>query len=327
MKRVIGIGNALVDIVTCIDNDNILTKLDLPKGSMNIVDTKKAQLVKDTTRRFSPSFSAGGSAANTIHGLGSLGVEAGFIGCIGDDDTGVYFDKGMKKVNVETFLRKCDTPTGACSSLVSPDSERTMATHLGAAVQVGPEDVTEERFNNYDILYLEGYLIPNRELMEKACEIAKGCNMEIAIDMASYNVVEENIDFFDELIQKYVNIVFANEEEAKAYTGKDAEDAIIDISSKVDIAIVKTGKKGSLVKRGEEFIRFGSMDVDCIDTTGAGDLFASGFLYGYVNDYDMEKCGLCGTLLAGNVIQVMGAKMDSERWLSIKDGIAEIESM
>ena len=317
MKRILGIGNALVDVMTLIDNDNILEKFSLPKGSMQLVDGKISAQIKSGTSDFKRNLVSGGSAANTIHGLAMLGVETGFIGSVGKDDTGDFFESDMKKAGVMTFLSRGNSVTGTAVALISPGSERTFATHLGAAVDLNADDLNPDDFKNYDILYLEGYLIINKALVERTCRIAKDNNMKIAIDLSSYNVVEAKLDDFRELIEKYVDLVFANEEEAKSFTGMAPLDALNSISTICDIAVIKVGKEGSLIKRGEEVIRIGTIPVQCIDTTGAGDLYASGFLFGYADGLSLEKCGLFGSVLAGHVIEIVGARMDEPRWKKI----------
>jgi len=317
MKRILGIGNALVDVMTLIDNDNILEKFSLPKGSMQLVDGEISALIKSGTINFKRNLVSGGSAANTIHGLAMLGVNTGFIGSVGKDDTGDFFESDMKKADVKTFLSRRNSVTGTAVALISPGSERTFATHLGAAVELESGDLNPEDFKNYDILYLEGYLIINKALVERTCRIAKDNNMKIAIDLSSFNVVDAKLNDFKEIIEKYVDIVFANEEEAKSFTGMAPLDALNSISTICDIAVIKVGKEGSLIKRGEEVIRIGTIPVQCIDTTGAGDLYASGFLYGYADGLSLEKCGIFGSVLAGHVIEIVGARMDELRWKKI----------
>ncbi|MGI5914246.1 MAG: adenosine kinase [Bacteroidales bacterium] len=327
MKRVIGIGNALVDVITRIDDDILLSELGLPKGSMQLVDMEKSAAIKARTKCFGPAYSAGGSAANTVHGLGMLGLNPGYIGKVGKDPDGDYFDGDMRRGGVENILYRSATPTGTSTVLVSPDSERTMATHLGAAVEINADEIYDGIFDGYDILYLEGYLVPDNELIKRLCGLAKEKGMEIAIDMASYNIVEENLAFFREIADKYVDILFANEDEARAFTGEEADRAVDMIAGVCSIAVVKTGSRGSLIRRGEERLMIGAMAGECVDTTGAGDLYAAGFLYGYANGLNLEKCGLLGTLLAGNVICAVGAKMDENRWATIRRNVVEIERM
>ena len=291
---------------------------------MTLVDSEKSQAVKNETKGFKRSLASGGSAANTIHGISMLKANAGFIGSIGKDETGNFFESDMKKAGVETVLFRHKAITGTAVALISPDSERTFATHLGAATELNAEDLKPELFKSYNILYLEGYLINDKSLVEKACSIAKDNHMEIALDLASFNVVNAKIDDFRDVIGKYVDIIFANEEEARSYTGLDPEMALVKLAEECNIAIVKRGKDGSLVKRGEEFIRISPLPVDCKDTTGAGDLYAAGFLYGYANDLPLDKCGAIGSLLAGNVIELIGARIPEKKWPEIRKQILSI---
>src|SRR5664280_676984 len=259
MMRILGIGNALVDVMTLIDNDNILEFFSLPKGSMQLVDGEKSALIKAGTTNFKRNLVSGGSAANTIHGLAMLGVNTGFIGSVGKDTTGDFFESDMRKAGVKTFLSRRNSVTGTAVALISPGSERTFATHLGAAVELESGDLNPEEFKNYDILYLEGYLIINKALVERTCRIAKDNNMKIALDLSSYNVVDAKLDDFREIIENYVDIVFANEEEAKSFTGMAPLDALNSISALCNIAVIKVGKEGSLIKCGEEVIRIGTV--------------------------------------------------------------------
>jgi len=314
MKKILGIGNALVDIMTILNDDSILGKFDLPKGSMQLVDNVKSQFIKADTVNFKRSLASGGSAANTIHGLAMLGIKTGFIGSVGKDDTGAFFEKDMKSAGVKTLLSYRNSVTGTAVALISPDSERTFATHLGAAVELEASNLKSEDFIDYDILYLEGYLIFNRPLVERACTLAMENNMKIALDLASYNVVDAKLTDFKEIIEKYIDIVFANEEEAKSFTGLPPSEALNVISHSCDIAVIKIGKEGSLIKRDEEVIKVGTLAVQSIDTTGAGDLYAAGFLYGYACGHSLDKCGLFGSVLAGHVIEIVGARMDEHRW-------------
>lgn len=324
MKKVLGIGNALVDVMTQIDDDLILEKFGLPKGSMTLVDNVKSAAVKNGTQNFRKSLASGGSAANTIHGLAMLKADTGFIGSIGKDENGDFFENDLKKAGVNTILLRRDTVTGTAVALVSPDTQRTFATHLGAAVELGAEDLKKDFFQPYNILYLEGYLINDKALVERACMLAKENGMEVALDLASYNVVEAKFNDFKHIVAKYVDIIFANEEEAKAFTGLDPQGALERLARDCRIAIVKTGKDGSLVRRGEEIIRINPMPVECRDTTGAGDLYAAGFLYGYSQDLPLDVCGAFGSILAGNVIELIGARIPERKWQGIRKQIRSI---
>jgi sugar/nucleoside kinase (ribokinase family) len=263
------------------------------------------------------SLSGGGSAANTINGIAKLGMKAGFIGVIGDDETGQHFRNDLIKNNIIPHLFIGKGGSGMAIALVSPDSERTFATHLGCAIELSAFHLNEELFNGYSLLHIEGYLVQNYELMIKAAELAKSKGLLIALDFASYNVVEDNLLFLHDFVQNYVDILFANEEEARVFTGKEPEQAVEVLAEFVDIAVVKTGENGSLVMKNRQLERIGIIKVKSIDTTGAGDLYASGFLYGLLNNKPINICGKIGALLSGNVIEVIGAKMDEERWKNI----------
>jgi sugar/nucleoside kinase (ribokinase family) len=324
MNKILGIGNALVDVMTILDDDRILEKFALPKGSMQLVDNEKSELVKAETINFKRNLASGGSAANTIYGTAMLGVETAYIGSIGKDELGDFFENDMRRAGVKTILSRRDSPTGTAVALISHDYERTFATHLGAAVELGVCDLDQADFAGYNLLYIEGYQIYNKPFAEAACRLAKNENMKIALDLASYNVVESNLTDFKEIVEKYVDIVFANEEEAKAFTSLDPEEALFELSRICEVAVVKVGSGGSWIKGGEEIIKIGAIPALVKDTTGAGDMYAAGFLYGYAINKNLEVCGRYGSLMAGKVIEILGARMDHNRWHDIKIMISEI---
>lgn len=316
-KSIVGIGSALVDILTRIDNDSILEELNIPKGSMQLVDEKSSAIIEERLQGYESSMAPGGSAANTIHGLATLGIESGFISYIGKDEIGRFFEESMNSVGVKPLLSHSNTASGTARTIISADGERTFATNLGASLELNESVITSELFKDWDYCYLEGYLIANKPVFKKAITTAKECGCKIVLDLASFNVVEDNREFLNELLPQ-IDIVFANEEEAKALTQMSAEESLHYIADKVDIAIVKVGKKGSLIKRGEEVVTIGCNKIDVVDTTGAGDMYAAGFLYGLINGYDLERCGTIGNHLAESIIQVIGAKMDENRWKMFK---------
>lgn len=320
-KRILGIGNALVDILIQTENDTILDQLQLPKGSMQLVDSEASEKVNKHTAHLKRARACGGSAANTIHGLAKLGVSTGFIGHVGEDETGNFFKNDMLSAGVEPKLFTSQTLSGIALALVSQDGERTFATHLGAAIELSEKHLIPNLFEGYDYLYVEGYLVANKPLITKAIDLAKEAGLKIALDLASYNVVEENREFLLDLIKEKIDIVFCNEEEAKALTGKTPQESLDFLAQYTEIAIVKIGKEGSLIKKGGETIRVAAFDVKASDTTGAGDMYAAGFLYGLINGKDLREAGRIGTLLAANVIEVIGAKMDEPRWKKIRTQI------
>ncbi len=321
MKKILGIGNSLVDIMVRIDNDQILSELDLPKGSMQLMDKTRSNQVLDRVRAFEKSHSAGGSTANTIHGLGMLGAKTGFIGVVGEDEFGGSFVRDMINAGVDLHMIHSKNETGRVVALVTTDFERTFATHLGASAEFSHEFVSNFKYADYHYILIEGFLVQDHELVRTVAEKAKAAGLTTAIDLCSYNVVEANRDFLNEIITKYIDIVFANEEEAKALTGLEPRKALDEIASKVKIAVVKIGSKGSMIKSGEASWDIGVIDVSPVDTTGAGDLYASGFLYGLSEGKSLQTCGEYGAMLSGNVIEFIGSKMDKDRWNRIRAGI------
>jgi sugar/nucleoside kinase (ribokinase family) len=325
MKKIIGIGNALVDVMTIVPDETCLTRFSLPKGSMTMVDATRSGEIKQAINGLKRTLASGGSAGNTMYGLGVMGVHSSFIGKVGRDELGNFYEKDMVEAGLTPVLiRSKLSPTGTAVALVTPDSERTFATHLGAATELMAEELLANYFKNYNILYLEGYLIFNLPLVEQACRLAKENDMYVALDLASFNVVNDMRPAFDKIVNEYVDIIFANEEEARAFTGLGPVEALDEISKRCEIAVVKTGPDGSWIKRGDEVVKVEALKVNAVDTTGAGDLYAAGFLYGFSNGFSLDKCGLFGSILAGKVIEVIGARMPEEKWAEAKKLIREI---
>lgn len=323
--KILGMGNALVDIMTQLNDDSILYRFKFPKGSMTLVDNELSSYIYNETIGLIKHKASGGSAANTIHGLSHLGIETTFIGKIGNDELGRFFKKDMKVNGINPILFNSITETGRVVAMVSQDSERTMATFLGASIELDAQDLTSDIFKGHDFFYIEGYLVQNKELIEKALRLAKHNGLKTCIDLASYNVVQDNIEFLTRIINEYVDIVFANEEEARALTGKSPVEAIDEISDLCEIAIVKIGSGGSLIKFGPELIKVPACKANSIDTTGAGDLFAAGFLYGISKGHSLRKAGEIGSIVAARVIEGIGAKMEESTWEVLRREVNAIE--
>jgi sugar/nucleoside kinase (ribokinase family) len=324
MSKVIGMGNALVDVMTILKGDRTLKEFALPKGSMQLVSKEFSNRLLAGTLGLQKIQSSGGSAANTIHGLANLGIETGFVGKIGKDNLGRFFENDLMENHITPILFHDLEETGRSIALISKDSERTMATYLGAAVDLHEEDISSDLFADYLFFHVEGYLVQNRELMRKALRLARSHGLTVSLDMASFNVVADNRDFFEEIIREYVNVVLANESEAESLTGKKPEEALSGMASMAEIAVIKMGRNGSVVKRGNEEHIIPIEKVNSIDSTGAGDLYAAGFLYGMCQDQSLETCGRTGAILGAHVTEVIGAKMDSDTWNTVKEKVSEI---
>jgi sugar/nucleoside kinase (ribokinase family) len=260
----------------------------------------------------------GGSVANAINGIANLEVPCGFLGTVGQDELGILFADEQKNQGIQPLLIQSVLPTGRAVGLVEPDGERTFATYLGAASELHPDDITSERLEGFDIFFIEGYLVYNHSLIMAAASAAKSAGLTVALDLASYNVVEANRDILNELVKTYVDIVFANEEEAVAFTGLQPLEAVECLAGLCDIAIVKIGKEGAYIQQGFSRILVPAAGDLVVDTTGAGDFFAAGFLSGVAKGYNLEKSGKLGALLASRVIRVPGAKLDESAWTEIR---------
>ena len=325
MKSILGIGNALTDILAVLPDDSFLQKYHLPKGSMQHVDMATGDKIWAALKPLGVKYVAGGSAANTIRCTSILGMESAFIGKVGDDELGMLFESDQEQVGVKTRLLKSDKSSGRSMVFVSGgNAERTFAVYLGAALDLCPEDLDPEWFKGYDYFHIEGYLVQNQSLIRRAVEIAHEAGCIISIDMASYNVVESNLAFLHDLVEKYVDIVFANETEAKAFTGLEPKEALDEIARHCKIAIVKVGKDGSMIKGGDEYHYIKAWPAKPVDATGAGDTYAAGFLYAHSLGMPLKVCGEIGSIIAAKVVEVVGTKIDIPRWKAAKKEIREL---
>lgn len=320
MDKILGLGNALVDVLVPLDDDAILDEMGLLKGAMTLIDEDKLLKINEFFSKKETHLATGGSAGNAISALASLGAVTGLIGKIGNDRYGNFFRESFQKRGTETYLLTSDTlPSGVASTFISPDGERTFATHLGAAAALKAEELTMDMFRGYSYLFIEGYLVQDHDVILRAIELAKEAGLQVCLDMASFNIVEHDQKFFSLLGNKYVDIVFANEEEAKSFTGKEAREALDVIAEMCSVAVVKMGARGALVRKGTEVVVVDACAVPhVVDTTGAGDYFAAGFLFGLTSGYSLERCAKIGTLVSGEVIQVIGTTLPGKVWNAIK---------
>ncbi|MDB5104059.1 MAG: PfkB family carbohydrate kinase [Fibrobacteres bacterium] len=318
---VAGVGAALVDLLVE-ETDQFVSGMGSDKGGMTLVELETIDSALKTTK--SPlKVVPGGSACNTIVGIGNLGGKARFIGRLGKDDLGKAFMDGLVKANVDHRLGQSDNPTGRVLSVVTPDTQRTMFTYLGASSQLSPEDVTIDDFADVGMVHLEGYLLFNRPVVEKIIAVAKQAKAKIVLDLGSYQVVEVCRDFLEQII-KSVDIVLANEDEAKAYTGMGESESLDILAGKVETAVVKIGKKGALLAQGKNRFQVDAHLVKALDTTGAGDLWASGFLFGLTQGLGIENSARLGCKVGSEVVQVMGAVIPDAGWKRVHQYRADL---
>jgi sugar/nucleoside kinase (ribokinase family) len=319
--RIVGLGSALVDILVH-ESDDFVNRIGYPKGGMTLVD--KEELERILSQLSAPPVQVpGGSACNTAVGVGCLGGHARFVGKRGNDDPGLFFQEALVQRRVEPVLIPSDLPTGRVLSIITPDAQRTMVTYLGASADTRPDEITADHFAGCAVAHVEGYMLFNPDLMTASLTAAKAAGSLISLDLASFTVVEQSREFLDELIEKYVDILIANEDEALAYTGEEDElKALSQLARHVEIAVLKVGARGSFIQESGRVYRIAAQGSNgAIDTTGAGDLWASGFLYGMVNGFDHEKSGRIASACGYEVCQVVGADISADGWMRIRKNL------
>ncbi len=315
---IVGVGSALVDILLQ-ESDEFLATTGAEKGGMILVDYEKIQSILAQSQH-EPSHVPGGSACNTIIGIGNFGNNARFVGKRGNDELGETFENALKTHNVEPILDRSDTPTGRVLSIITPDAQRSMFTFLGAASETTPEEITAEKFKDAALVHIEGYLLFNEQLIFAALNAAKEAGALISLDLASFTVVEASKQILTDIVKEYIDILLANEDEARAFTNCTDEAKALDILSRdTQIAVLKVGKRGSFISCEGKTYTIGILGSgEAVDTTGAGDLWASGFLYGLVNGLPIEKCGQLGASCGYEVCQVIGAHIPKDGWKRIR---------
>ena len=325
MKSILGIGNALLDVLAVLPDDTLLQQLHLPLGSMQHVDMETGDRIWADLKKVGVKYVPGGSAANTITCTSIFGMPSGYIGKIGNDELGSLFRTTMEQYGVQTRMLYGTKSTGRCMVLITgANAERTFANYMGATLEMGPEDLRPEYFEGWDYFHIEGYLVQNQDLIRTAVQMARAAGCIISIDMASYNVVESNAAFLHDLVDSYVDIVFANETEARAFTNKEPREALDELARSCRIAVVKVGKDGSMVKCGDEYHYIEAWPATPIDATGAGDTYAAGFLYAHSLGMPLKACGEVGSILAAKVVEIVGTKIDVPRWRTAKQEIREL---
>lgn len=316
---VAGIGSVLMDILIR-EDDFFVEKTGVQKGGMTYVAPDVIDKILSLSSQ-TPVMVSGGSACNTLIGVGKLGGMARFVGKKGQDRMGELFTEELKSHQVEPLLFTSSSPTGRVLSVITPDAQRTMFTFLGASAEAQPAEISEKCFAGADIVHVEGYLLFNKELIAAALKAAKSAGARISLDLASFTVVDQSKDFLDELAEEYVDILIANEDEARAFTGyADEEKALKVLSEKSEISVLKIGERGSLVCCGGQMFNISALHgARIVDTTGAGDLWASGFLYGLANGCSPAQAGELGAWCGYEVCRVMGAKIPEQGWERIRN--------
>ncbi len=321
--KVIGAGSPILDILVNVKDEFIERHAGGGKGGTCLVnsdDFDKILSKIDFSRKIAP----GGSSANTIFGLSQLGVKTAFLGMLGNDENARLYIERYAKMggDISNFKKNPSLPTGRCLCMISGDSQRTMRTDLAAAMTLSPKDISESDFRGFNLLHMEGYLLFNPELALKILRCAKKNSCKISLDLSSFEVVKSAGKKLKELLSDYVDIVFANEDEASAFSNGGAAEKSLDALSEIcEVAAVKLGANGAMIKRGSEKVSVKALKVEAVDTTGAGDMWASGFLYGLLNGKDLETAGNYGSLLGAEVVKIFGADIPESAWSRIRKKI------
>ena len=316
--KILGLGNALVDVLSKLDSDKTLEEIGIQKGAMDMITREQMFNMRKFQEGSEVTQAPGGSNCNSMRAISLLGGKSGFIGKVGDDSLGEFYGNAIQKAGVSSYLVKTEGPSGSCTVFISPDGERTMETFLGPAPTISADEITDEVLKEYDYIYIEGYLIVNEELVRETMKKAKRLGLKVALDLANYNIVNGFKGLLEEVIPQYVDILFANESEAEAFTGLPAREAIKVLTDQVEIVLVTLGKDGALVGSKDVVIQVPAEGKNPVDTTGAGDNFAAGFLYGQSVKASLEQSAKIGSVLSGYVIDVVGPQIPLDKWEQIK---------
>jgi sugar/nucleoside kinase (ribokinase family) len=308
--KILGIGNAIVDVI-CKVEDSFITQNSLTKSTMKLFFDENEFRKLLTNLKIEKTIS-GGSVANSIVGISQLGDKAGFIGKISDDEFGIKYEDGLKKENVEFFYKKKKEllPTGSCLILVTPDHERTMCTFLGTAGKINETDISSDVIKKSEIIFLEGYLWDEGEPTKAFNKAINNAN-KVAMSLSDRFCVDRHKDDFLNLVKNKLDITFANEEEIKSLIDAQNFNEVIEFSKQLNkLIIITRGENGSIAVKGEEVVENDiQKNLKIVDLTGAGDLFAAGFLHGYINRLSVKQCLEKGTEMSSKVIQQIGARL------------------
>ena len=315
----IGIGSPLVDLILRVDEAFLRDEVPGHKGGMEFIDADSIQTLIHRAGKL-PHQAPGGSAANITVGLARLGIGAAFVGATGADTFGGFYAEAMISSRVQPRLIDHRTlPTGRVLALVTPDGERTMRTCLGAAAALDPDSLSPATFAGAKLVVVEGYSLFNHELARAIVRNARAAGCKIALDLAALEVVQANREVIHELFAMGIDVVFANQDEAAVWLPGDPAAALEDLAGRATVAVVKLGKHGIIAAAGSERVRVAGTPVDHpLDTIGAGDCFAAGFLAGWLRGASLDACGRLGCACGAAIVQVEGAQLSPQQWLHLR---------
>lgn len=311
MIDVVGIGSALMDFTVEAD-ERLLERLGLKKGNMHLIDEERSREILGILSSHTMVKTPGGSAANTVAGVAAMGGKAVFMGTIGSDPFGELYREESEKTGLVTRLARHDRLTGFAITFITPDSERTFATHLGAALHFTRDNVIAGDIRGSKILHIEGYLLEPPDLRDAcvhAMELARGAGARVSVDLADPSLVSRCLADLRDIVREYADIVCANEDEASSFTGQGGEEALNGLSRFAPLAVVKLGPQGSMLKAGGEVFRIPAYPVSVVNTNGAGDMYAAGLLFGISQGFPIDRAGRLGSYAASRVVAQVGARL------------------
>lgn len=321
---VVGMGSPLLDFIVEVD-DSLLTKMNLNKGEMHLVDKETSEMIFEKISGSHITIVPGGSSANTLSGVSAFGGRTAFMGKIGIDTHGTTYEEMTSNDGVlPRLIKEPHATTGHAITFVTPDKERTFATHLGASLYFKKEDVNNLDIIASKILHCEGYQLEDLELrlsVLHAMQVAQEHGTKISIDLSDSALIRRNLNFIRQLITDYVDIVFVNDDEAEALTGKSGEEALRSIAELCEIAVVKQGEKGSLIYKDGEVHVILPHEVIVTNTNGAGDMYAAGILYSLANNIPLHKGGALASFAAAQVVSSVGTRLDETLKKKVRDYI------
>ena len=324
-KRVLGVGSPLLDILAPVEECFLAANIDGEKGGMMLTASENIDRVVEMLDH-KVDIVPGGAAGNTVFALAELGMPVAMLGKTGCDRYGEIYCGGLQKAggSTEGFFTTETIPTGKCLSLITPDGERTMRTFFGASSALTPDEVKSLDFSRYSIVYIEGYQLFHRQMIDEVLIQAQNAGCRIALDLASFEVVNQFKADLIKILENYIDLVFANEEEAAALLGSGSpQNHAAQLARMCDVAAVKLGRGGAVIAVRDRIVPIKIEPVEPVDTTAAGDLWAAGFLYGYLNGKPLEICGKFASITAREVVQVVGSKIPEEKWQLIRNEICQ----
>lgn len=317
---VLGLGDACIDLLIPVTDDFLLSQVAGEKGGAQSIDFDGLNKIVEESG-LEPQIVPGGSCANAIKGLANLGVKCAFLTKIGPDPLGYHYKDYLHQIGVTPLFLMGHRPTARVLCLITPDGQRTMRFFAGSSCEMSERHVHKEYVQGIKIVHMEAYSLRNSHSIERAAKLAKEADALVSFDLSSFEIIHQFHSRITDLLDNYVDILFANEDEAKALTGLGPYEACLELQKKGLIAVILMGKQGCLVGHRGKILHSPAFSVNAIDTTGAGDLFASGFLYGHLHGWPLEKSAKLGNFLGGAVTEVTGGELPPHVWDRVREKI------